>query len=148
MSRPLIHWSIAVILLGFAGSPLAASTPFSLTPTFDVEIGNDSQIGPTNSSATGSGMGIRNVATRRRVSYATYDLTGLRGSGQVFLNVSLSNYGHDPGTVNVYGVLESVEHLGRPGNQLEQRAGRQERSDAGPRYGRGARPEGPSPASF
>ena len=111
MSRPLIHWSVAVILLGFAGSPLAASTPFSLTPTFDVEIGNDAQIGPANSSATGTGMGIRNIATRRRVSYVTYDLTGLRGPGQVFLNVSLSNYGHDPGTVNVYGVLESVEHL-------------------------------------
>ncbi len=111
MSRPWIHWSVGVILLGFAGSPLVASTPFSLTPTFDVEIGNDAQIGPGNSSATGSGMGIRNIATRRRVSYATYDISDLRGPGQVFLNVSLSNYGHDPGTVNVYGVLESVEHL-------------------------------------
>ncbi len=76
MSRPLIPRSVAVILRGFAGSPLAASTPFSLTPTFDVEIGNDSQIGPANSSATGTGMGIRNVATRRRVSYATYDISG------------------------------------------------------------------------
>jgi hypothetical protein len=99
------------MLLGIAGSPLAASTPFSLTPTFDVEIGNDAQIGPGSASTTGSGMGIRNVATRRRVSYVTYNIAGLRGSGQVFLNVSLSNYGHDPGTVNVYGVLESVEHL-------------------------------------
>jgi hypothetical protein len=111
MSRELIRWSAVIVLLVWAGDPLAAATPFSLTPTFDVEIGNDAQIGPANSSATGSGMGIRNIATRRRVSYVTYDLTGIRGPGQVFLNVSLSNYGHDPGTVNVYGVLESAEHL-------------------------------------
>ncbi len=111
MSRQLIHWSVAIMLLGFAGGPLAASTPFSVTPTFDVEIGNDSGIQPTASSAGGTGMGIRNIATRRRVSYATYSIAGLRGPGQVFLNVSLSNLGHDPGVVNVYGVLESVEHL-------------------------------------
>ncbi len=83
--------------------------------TFDVEIGNDGQIGPGSSSETGSGMGMRNIATRRRVSFVTYDLSGIRGPGQVFLNVSFSNYGHDPGTVNVYGVLESVEHLVGPG---------------------------------
>ncbi len=111
MSRQVIYWGVAVLLLGLAGNPLAASTPFSLTPAFDVEIGNDPQIGPGNSSTGGTGMGIRNVATRRRVSYAVYDITGLRGSGQVFLNVSLSNYGHDPGRVNVYGVLEPFEHL-------------------------------------
>ncbi|MCU0914726.1 MAG: discoidin domain-containing protein [Planctomycetes bacterium] len=111
MSRLLISWSTIVVLLGLGVAPAVGNTPFSLTPTFDVEIGNDAQIGPGNSSATGSGMGIRNVATRRRVSYATYDVTGVRNAGQVFLNVSLSNFGHDPGTVNVYGVLESVEHL-------------------------------------
>lgn len=48
-------------------------------PTFDVEIGNDAQIGPTSSSETGTGMGIRNIATRRRVSFATYDISGVRG---------------------------------------------------------------------
>ena len=66
-------------------------------PTFDVEIGNDAQIGPGGSSETGTGMGIRNIATRRRVSFVTYDISGLERPGQVFLNVSFSNYGHDPG---------------------------------------------------
>jgi hypothetical protein len=56
-------------------------------------------------------MGIRNIATRRRVAFATYDISGVRGPGQVFSNVKFSNYGHDVGVVNVYGVLESVEHL-------------------------------------
>jgi hypothetical protein len=115
MSRQVICLGVTLMLPGLLASPLPAAIPFSLTPTFDVEIGNDSQIGPGNSSTTGSGMGIRNIASRRRVSYATYDLTGLRGSGQVFLNVSLSNYGHDPGRVNVYGILEPFEHLVGPG---------------------------------
>jgi hypothetical protein len=112
MSRLLICLSTIVLLPG-AGA--RGATPFDLLPTFDVEIGNDAQLGPGSSSATGSGMGIRNIATRRRVSYVTYDLSDLRGAGQVFLNVSFSNYGHDPGTVNVYGVLEPYEHLVAPG---------------------------------
>jgi len=103
-----------VLVLGICAGSRAAS-PFDLTPTFDVEIGNDAQIGPGGSSETGTGMGIRNIATRRRVSFVTYDISAVRGPGQVFLNVSFSNYGHDPGTVNVYGVLESVEHLVAPG---------------------------------
>ncbi len=114
MSRLLICLSTIVLLLGPVASVQAAS-PFDLRPTFDVEIGNDGQIGPGSSSETGSGMGIRNIATRRRVAFATYDISEVRGPGQVFLNVRLSNYGHDGGTVNVYGVLESVEHLVGPG---------------------------------
>src|SRR4030042_623477 len=104
MSRRFPCLSVSVLLLVLCAHAWAA-TPFSLLPTFDVELGNDGQIGPGSSSETGSGMGIRNIATRRRVSFVTYDLSGVRGPGQVFLNVSFSNYGHDPGTVNVYGVL-------------------------------------------
>jgi len=115
MSRQLIPWGVAVMLLGFAGSPLTAATPFNVTATFDCEIGNDPQIGPTSASNTGTGMGARNIATRRRVSYCTYNVAGLRGPGQVFLNVSLNLLGYDPGAVNVYGVLEPVEHLVGPG---------------------------------
>jgi hypothetical protein len=113
MSRLLFYLSIVVLLAPSAS--VRAATPFDLMPTFDVEIGNDAQIGPGSSSQTGTGMGIRNIATRRRVSFVTYDLSGVRGPGQVFLNVSFSNYGHDGGTVNVYGVLEEFEHLVAPG---------------------------------
>jgi len=110
MSRLFVSLSTVVLLL-IPAAAVKAGDPFDLLPTFDVEIGNDAQIGPGSSSETGTGMGIRNIATRRRVSFATYDISGIRGPGQVFLNVSLSNYGHDTGTVNVYGVLESAEHL-------------------------------------
>lgn len=114
MSRQSIFWRSIVLILSF-GAEFCGAATFELMPTFDVEIGNDAQIGPTSSSETGTGMGIRNIATRRRVSFATYDISGVRGPGQVFFNVRLSNYGHDPGVVNVYGVLESVEHLVRTG---------------------------------
>jgi hypothetical protein len=115
MSRQLIHWGVALLLLGLAESPLTAATTFSVRATFDCEIGNDPQIGPTAASNTGTGMGARNIATRRRVSYCTYNIAGLRGPGQVFTNVSLNLLGYDPGAVNVYGVLEPVEHLVGPG---------------------------------
>jgi hypothetical protein len=109
MSRQLVSLSVIVLLLG-AGASVCGAATFDLMPTFDVEIGNDAQMGPGSSSETGTGMGIRNIATRRRVAYATYDISGVRGPGQVFSNVSFSNYGHDVGVVNVYGVLETVEH--------------------------------------
>jgi len=114
MSRQSICLSVMVLLLVLCANAWG-TTPFSILPTFDVELGNDAQIGPGSSSETGSGMGMRNIASRRRVSFVTYDISTVRGPGQVFLNVSFSNYGHDPGAVNVYGVLESVEHLVAPG---------------------------------
>ncbi len=110
MSRPAISLGIIVSML-IPITAVRANTPFEVSPTFDVEIGNDGGMGPGSASENGTGMAIRNVATRRRVSFATYDISGIRGPGQVFLNVSLSNYGYDLGTVNVYGVLESVEAL-------------------------------------
>jgi len=114
MSRPLLCLGVIVLLLGLGASAWGA-TAIEIRPTFDVEIGNDAGMGPGSSSQTGTGMGIRNIATRRRVSFATYDISEVRGPGQVFLNMSLSNYGYDGGVVNVYGVLESVEHLVAPG---------------------------------
>jgi len=110
MSRQPISLSVIILLLG-VGATLCRAATFELMPTFDVEIGNDAQMGPSSSSETGTGMGIRNIATRRRVSFATYDISAVRGPGQVFSNVRLSNYGHDVGVVNVYGVLESAESL-------------------------------------
>ena len=90
MPRQFISLSTLILLL----IPVAAirgAAPFDLLPTFDVEIGNDGSMGPGSSSETGTGMGIRNISTRRRVSFATYDISGIRDAGQVFANVSFSN---------------------------------------------------------
>ena len=84
--------------------------PFSLLPTFDGHVSNDAQEGP-DASPGGSGMHIRDIPERRRVGFAAYDLAAAKELGVTFANVSFSNYGHDGGTVNVYGVLEEFENL-------------------------------------
>ncbi len=115
MFKQLISLTSIVILVVLAGAVHVHGQPFSLLPTFDVEIGNDAQIGPGDASETGSGMAMRNIGGRRRVSYVVYDISTVRSVGQIFKNVSFSNYGHDTGLVDVYGVLEAHEHLVGPG---------------------------------
>lgn len=44
-----------MVVLWLTASLCSAAT-FELMPTFDVEIGNDAQIGPTSSSETGTGI--------------------------------------------------------------------------------------------
>ena len=110
MSKKSTHVVLLLQVFCLASGAQAETVPFSLRPIFDIEIGNDASLGP-DASSNGSGMGARNVASRRRVAYATYDLSEIASPGMVFSNVSFSNYGHDGGTVNVYGVLEDQEHL-------------------------------------
>mgnify|MGYP001132831485 CR=1 FL=1 len=94
----------------------AQADPFSLRPTFDVEIGNDAQIGPDGASEGGSGMAARDIGGRRRVSFVTYDISAIKLQGAIFSNVSFSNYGHDlDDPVDVYGVPEAYEDLVGPG---------------------------------
>ena len=87
------------------------AAPFDLLPTYDTYVSNDPSEGPTTNHEGGSGMHMRDIADRRRVGYVTYDLSEAKQLGVVFSNVRLSNYGHDGGTVNVYGVLEAYEDL-------------------------------------
>jgi len=106
---------ICFALLFCAFSSVQAE-PFSLRPTFDVEIGNDAQIGPGNASAGGSGMAMRDIGGRRRVSFVTYDISEAKSKGAIFSNVTFSNYGHDLNDpVDVYGVPEIYEDLVVPG---------------------------------
>jgi len=94
----------------------AQAEPFSLRPTFDVEIGNDAQIGPNGASEGGSGMAMRDIGGRRRVSFVTYDISEIKLKGAVFSDVSFSNYGHDlDDPVDIYGVPEAYENLVVPG---------------------------------
>ncbi len=96
-------------VLAWAGG--LGAEPFDLLPTFDTEIGNDAQVGPGGSS-NGTGMGMRDISSRRRVAYVTYDLTEVKALGAFFTNVRFSNYGHDlSNPVAVYGVLEPYEDL-------------------------------------
>ncbi len=108
MTGRLICSAIVVLLIVAA---CAQGVSFELPPTYDTYVSNDPTEGPGTSHGTGSGMHVRDVADRRRVGYLTYDLTEARTQGAFFSNVSFSNYGHDTGTIHVYGILESQEAL-------------------------------------
>jgi len=99
----------SVLLASAAG--VVQAQPFSLLPTHDAEVGNDTQIGPNQNSGGGSGMAIRDIDVRRRVSYVSYDISQLKAGGQLVGNVSFSNYGHDSGTILVYGVIEELDNI-------------------------------------
>jgi hypothetical protein len=98
-----------ILIFGMVGS--ARAVHFSLLPTDDAEVGNDTQIGPDQNSGSGSGMAFRDIDVRRRVSFVSYDISELKSGGQVISNVSFSNYGHDSGTVHVYGVIEELDNI-------------------------------------
>lgn len=110
MCKSLVYLTCLIGLL-CSTSGVWGATPFSILPTFDCYIGNDPQMGPTGADTNGEGMHIRNQATRRRVSYVTYDISTTRKPGQMFLNESFNNLGNDTGRVDVYGVPEAGEHL-------------------------------------
>ncbi|MHC4325598.1 MAG: discoidin domain-containing protein, partial [Planctomycetota bacterium] len=105
-----ITYFICFALIVSAISSVQA-VPFSLLPAHDAEIGNDVQIGPDQNSGGGSGMAFRDIDVRRRVSFVSYDISELKSGGQIVSNVSFSNYGHDSGTVHVYGVIEELDNI-------------------------------------
>jgi len=108
MLNKLTYFICFVLFLGAVHSTQAV--PFSLVPTFDGHVSNDNDEGP-DTSPGGSGMHCRNQGGRRRVGFVTYDLSEAQSQGANFTNVNFSNYGHDTGMVNVYGVLEEYEDL-------------------------------------
>ncbi|HPY51688.1 MAG TPA: hypothetical protein PLO68_17600, partial [Sedimentisphaerales bacterium] len=105
-----LTFSTAVVALLVASQAVQA-VHFELLPTYDTYVSNDGTEGPTTSHQTGSGMHVRDIAGRRRVGYLTYDLSDAKAQGAFFSNVSFSNYGHDTGEINVYGIIESQEAL-------------------------------------
>jgi len=109
MCRKFIY-TISLIILLSVGSSIQAE-PFSLMPIHDAEVGNDVGIGPNQNSGSSSGMAFRDIDVRRRVSFVSYDISQIRPPGLTFSNVSFSNYGHDSGTVNLYGVIEALDQI-------------------------------------
>ncbi len=104
-----LFYLIAVIMLISLASRLQAE-PFSLGAVEDIELGNDTQVGP-DASSNGSGLGTRDIAARRRVVLISYDISALKSRGQ-FSNVSFSHFSHDlHGETNVYGIIEDLDLL-------------------------------------
>jgi hypothetical protein len=99
--------TLAVI---FAGAGSLQAKPFSLGAVQDIELGNDTQVGP-GASSNGTGLGARDISTRRRVVLISYDISALKKEGR-FSNVSFSHFSHDlHGQTNVYGIVENLDLL-------------------------------------
>jgi hypothetical protein len=108
MCRPLVS---LICVLGLLGpTAVWAATPFSLLVVDDGHVCNDSQYGPDAVYNTPA-IHIRNIdAPRRRVGFLKFDISSIRSTGGVVANVSISLYGYGAGNVDVYGVIESLDH--------------------------------------
>ncbi|MDH7599963.1 MAG: hypothetical protein QHH07_10085, partial [Sedimentisphaerales bacterium] len=116
MNKKVIS-AIGLVVLSLAIS--ARAEPFSVEPIQDGHVCNDTQYGPTQSYDTPA-IHVRNIASRRRVGYVMYDISGLKVSGRIFENVTLSVMGYDPGPITVYGIKENLDDafVGLNFNQL------------------------------
>jgi K319-like protein len=120
MSKKNVLLFVAAMLMCIVMYGQAAAASFSEIAVADIEVGNDPQAGPDLVyNPGGSGLGARNVPDRRRVVFIQYDISGIKVAGEVFKNVSLSNFGHDQDDpIDVYGVIESQDDL-PPGDDVE-----------------------------
>ncbi len=90
--------------------PQEPEGPFSLLPTHDCFVGNDIQLGPDQNDNS-SGLHVRDIDVRRRVSFLRYDIAALRGECGVFSDMKFSVYGYDSGPVDVYGIVENQDNV-------------------------------------
>ncbi len=99
-----------VLLFSFASGVQATS--FSIFPTQDSYVANDSQDGPDEVHSSDDGIHIRDItAPRRRVGFLKFDISDLKSGDGAFANVSFSIDGHDAGDVAVYGIKEELDSI-------------------------------------
>jgi hypothetical protein len=110
MCKKLIYSISLVLLLSIVS--FCKAEPFSLEPTQDGHVCNDTQYGPDQVYST-DGIHVRNQpgAPRCRVGYLMYDISEIKKSGRVFSNVSISVLGYNTGNITVYGIIEEIDHL-------------------------------------
>ncbi|MBN1845370.1 MAG: hypothetical protein JW810_06770 [Sedimentisphaerales bacterium] len=120
MHDPIYRIDVATMSMGYTqsahpsfyfGADDQPTWPISLKAAADVELGNDDTLGP-DASSNGTGLGVRNIPARRRVSYLQFDISDYRAAGSTFANARFSNFGHDMNDpVDVYGVIEGRDDL-------------------------------------
>ncbi len=111
MYKKFIYSLLFIMLLSMASSVQAALEPFSISPTHDGHVGNDTQLGPDDNEGTANAMYIRDIEERRRVSFVSYDISELKSEQNVFSDVYFSTYGANSGTIIVYGVIEELDEI-------------------------------------
>jgi len=108
MCKNFIFLISFVMLLSLAGVVQAES--FSIGAASDVTVCNDEQVGP-DSNYNGTGLHIRDLDVRRRVSYISYDISELKAEGKSLANVIFNIRGKDSDSANLYGLLEDLDAL-------------------------------------
>jgi hypothetical protein len=111
MYKKLIFSALFIMLLCASGNVRAALEPFEISPIHDAHVGNDTQLGPDDNEGTATAMYFRDIDVRRRVSFVSYDISELQSPQNEFSSVYFSCYGHDSGTVIVYGVIEELDEI-------------------------------------
>ena len=111
MFKNLFYLVSFMLILNIVSGTQAALESFSLPPTHDAHVGNDTQLGPEGNEGSMSAMYFRDIEARRRVSFVSYDISELQSEQTFFSDVYFSNYGHDAGTVLVYGIIEELDEI-------------------------------------
>jgi len=111
MFRKVIYLTILILILLVEGGVQASLEALSLPPTHDAHVGNDARLGPETNDGSGNTMYIRDTKSSRRVSFVSYNISGLQCEDSFFNEVRFSNYGYDRGTVLVYGVVEELDEI-------------------------------------
>ncbi|MBN1508516.1 MAG: hypothetical protein JW955_16830 [Sedimentisphaerales bacterium] len=108
MTRKLTCLIAFAALLGVGSSVRGES--FSVMASDDGHVCNDSQYGPDVAYNTETVHARNTNDPRRRVGYIKFDISEIKGLGRVFSNVSLSLYGYGAGEVDIYGLIEELDH--------------------------------------
>ena len=111
MCNKVVCLAFLILVLNVASSVHAALEAFSLPPAHDAHVGNDAQLEPGENDGSRSSMYFRDIEPRRRVSFVSYDILEFQSKNSFFSNVYFSNYGHESGTVLVYGVIEGLDEI-------------------------------------
>ena len=98
-----------VLLFSFASGVQAES--FSILPTHDAYVSNDTDHSPDSIHSGEDGIHVRDIPSRRRVGYMAFDISELKSGDGAFTNVSLSIDGHNGGDVSLYGVKEELDSI-------------------------------------
>jgi len=101
----------AVILFWLSLSVQAV--PFVLESVQDVEVGNDSSLLPTAVNSSGNAMSMRNIASRRRVSYVKYDISFLKSANPdiTFRDIHFNLLTAQRSDISIWGIPENLDNL-------------------------------------
>jgi len=101
---------VSLMILIIYGCDVKAES-FSILPTHDAYVSNDTDHSPDSIHSGEDGIHIRDISSRRRVGFMAFDISGLKSGDGTFTNVSLSIDCHNAGDISLYGVKEELDSI-------------------------------------